>query len=172
MVTKPQDVVVALKFLLTGAKESYVELSKALGMSASEVHSAVGRLAKARLIDPETKEIHREALRNFLVHGVPYSFPVSLGELTRGIPTAWGAPAMSDQFGQSDQLPPVWPDPDGLVQGTSVRPLYPSVPQAARKDSELYALLALVDALRIGRARERNLAQKEISKRLNLHAST
>jgi hypothetical protein len=33
----------------------------------------------------------------------------------------------------------------------------------------LYELLALVDALRIGRARERDLAEKEIAIRLNRH---
>jgi hypothetical protein len=40
------------------------------------------------------------------------------------------------------------------------------VPGAARRDPALYDLLALVDALRIGRARERSLAEKEITKRM------
>lgn len=170
MVTKPQDVVVALKLCLHGARRSYADLGRELGLSASEVHAAVVRLGDARLIDPETKEIRREALRNFLVHGVPYSFPTRAKEMTRGMPTAWAAPAMSDKLGHSEQLPPVWPDPEGRVQGLSVRPLYPSVPGAARNDPELYHLLALVDALRIGRARERNMAEKEISEQLNIHA--
>ncbi|MEJ1973089.1 MAG: hypothetical protein WDM96_11715 [Lacunisphaera sp.] len=59
---------------------------------------------------------------------------------------------------------------EGRVQGAAVQPLYGSVPGAARRDPELYHLLALVDALRIGRARERALAEKEIGERLNLHA--
>jgi hypothetical protein len=123
------------------------------------------------LIDPETKRVRLEALRNFLVHGVPHAFPANLEEITRGMPTAWAAPAMSGMISSSDQLPPVWPDPEGRVQGTSVQPLYPSVPGAARRDPELYDLLALVDALRIGRARERALAEKEINQRLNSHAA-
>ena len=171
MLTKPQDVLVALKLCLGGAKQSYANLGQSLGMSASEVHAAVRRLADARLIDPETKEVRREALRNFLVHGVPYAFPASLKEVTRGMPTAWAAPAMVGKLGSTEQLPPVWPDPDGRVQGTSVQPLYPSVPHAARNDPELYDLLSLVDALRVGRARERTLAEKEISQRLNAHAA-
>ena len=44
--------------------------------------------------------------------------------------------------------------------------LYASVPGAARRDRALYDLLALVDAIRIGRARERALAEKEITHRL------
>jgi hypothetical protein len=71
----------------------------------------------------------------------------------------------------ADQVPPVWPDPEGSVQGVAVEPLYGSVPRAARQDPELYALLALVDALRIGRARERGIAEKEISQRLKPHVA-
>lgn len=168
MVIKPQDIVVALKLALDISLSSYALLGQALGMSASEVHAAVRRLIDARLVDPESKKVRREALRNFLVHGVPYAFPASPKGVSRGMPTAWAAPAMAGQV-QSDQLPPVWPDPDGQVQGVSVQPLYPSVPGAARRDPALYHLLALVDALRIGRARERSLAEKEIGQQLNSH---
>lgn len=170
MITKPQDIVVALKLTLGADDPSYAGMGKALGMSASEVHAAVRRLVGARLADPETKKVRLAALRNFLVHGVPYAFPVDPKEVTRGMPTAWAAPAMSAMISSSEQLPPVWPDPEGRVQGVSVQPLYPSVPGAARRDPELYNLLALVDALRIGRARERGFAEKEIGQRLNSHA--
>lgn len=172
MFTKPQDIVVALKLALGDSPLKYAELGQALGISASEVHAAVRRLLQARLLDPETKRVRREALLDFLVHGVPYSFPASPKELTRGMPTAWAAPVMAQKFNSSDQIQPVWPDPKGSVQGASVEPLYPSVPGAARRDPELYGLLALVDALRIGRARERAVAEKEISVRLIPHAAT
>jgi DNA-binding Lrp family transcriptional regulator len=170
MFTKSQDVLVCLKLCL-GADVSYADLGKALGMSASEVHAAVRRLENARLVDSETREVRREALLGFLVHGVPYAFPASVKEVTRGMPTAWAAPAMSEKFKSSDQLPPVWADPDGRIQGTSVKPLYSSVPVAARNDPQLYDLLSLVDALRIGRARERSFAEKELAQRLNVHAA-
>jgi hypothetical protein len=47
-----------------------------------------------------------------------------------------------------------------------LEPLYRSVPNAARADKQLYELLALVDAIRSGRARERELAVKELRSRL------
>jgi DNA-binding Lrp family transcriptional regulator len=159
-------VIVALKLCLHGAAKSYADLGRELGMSASEVHAAVVRLSEARLIDPETKKVRRESLRNFLVHGVPHSFPAKTKEMTRGMPTAWAAPARSARFGQSEQLPPVGPDPEGLVQGLSVSPLYRSGPTAARNDPERYHLLAPVDALRIGRTRERTMAEEEIFEQL------
>jgi hypothetical protein len=169
--TKPQDIVVALKLAMRGVELSYADMGKELGMSASEVHAAVRRLKEARLVDPDTKRVRLEAFRNFLVHGAPYAFPASLKQQTRGMPTAWAAPALADKFNSADQMPPVWPDPDGLVQGSAIKPLYASVPGAARRDPELYGLLALVDALRIGRARERALAEKEIGERLDRYAA-
>jgi len=95
---------------------------------------------------------------------------VSLGEVTRGMPTAWAAPVLAEKFLESDRLPPVWPDPEGSVQGVAVRPLYRSVVKAAQKNPELYDLLALVDALRVGRARERKTAADELKHRFEQYA--
>lgn len=60
----------------------------------------------------------------------------------------------------------MWPYAKGTTRGYSLAPLYPTVPQAAAKDAQLYELLSLVDAIRDGRARERNLAAKELQARL------
>lgn len=170
MIAKSQDVVVALKLALSGLGSSYADLALVLGMSASEVHASVRRLVEARLADSETKHIRRDTFRQFLIHGVPHVYPAAPKEITRGIPTAWAAPVLSQTIAASEQIPPVWPDPDGQIQGAAIEPLYASVPGAARRDPALYDLLALVDALRIGRARERSLAEKELTHRL-LHGA-
>jgi hypothetical protein len=52
------------------------------------------------------------------------------------------------------------------MQGQALSPLYPGAPEASLEDAKLYALLALADALRVGRTRERNEAAKELAKRL------
>lgn len=161
---------VALKLASEGGWDRpYAALAEELGLSASEVHAAVRRLGEARLLEPEGKKVRLAALRNFLVHGVPYSFPARSKEVTRGLPTGWAAPVMSGKVLSGDQLPPVWPDPEGEVQGVAVRPLYASVPKAARRDPKLYALLALVDALRLGRARERAIAERQLGELLLSH---
>jgi hypothetical protein len=82
------------------------------------------------------------------------------------MPTAHAAKPLADQI-TSDDLPPVWVAPEGTVRGYAVTPLYRSVPKAVKSDARWYELLALVDALRIGRARERKLAEDELKKRLN-----
>jgi hypothetical protein len=45
------------------------------------------------------------------------------------------------------------------------------VPKAAKRDPHLYELLALLDAVRIGRARERNLANDLVKKELLANGS-
>lgn len=167
---KSLDVVVLLKLLLKSKKLSYAELSKELFISASEIHAAVRRGIEAGLIDQLSRLPLRKPLEDYLIHGVRYAFPAKPGGLARGIPTAHAAPPLSTQI-RSDDLPPVWPDPEGTVKGYAIEPLYSSVPSAVKSDPVLYELLALVDALRIGRARERKLAEEELKLRLN-HACT
>ena len=45
-------------------------------------------------------------------------------------------------------------------------PLYPQAPEAVLQDPELHALLALIDALRVGQKREKTLAIGELKKRI------
>ena len=53
------------------------------------------------------------------------------------------------------------------MRGSALLPLYPKLPLAASKDQPLYELLALFDALRIGQAREREMARKLLEERLS-----
>ena len=135
-------------------------------MSPSETHSGIKRAAAARLFDEGRNVPLLKSLEEFLVHGVKYAFPPNRGPLTRGIPTSHAAPPLKEQIVQSADPPPVWPDPEGPVRGYEFSPLYKSVPKAAAHDSKLYELLALVDAIREGRARERDLAVNELKTRL------
>ena len=71
-----------------------------------------------------------------------------------------------DVISQPNEPPPVWPDPEGDTRGHEFSPLYKSVPKAVKKDNALYELLAIVDAIRDGRAREGEIAIKELKLRL------
>jgi hypothetical protein len=51
-------------------------------------------------------------------------------------------------------------------RGVALEPRYKTVPSAALRDSVLYEFLAIVDALRDGRARERKIAERELIKRI------
>ena len=164
MSMKPQDVVVLLKLISLGRPPVYAVLASQLFMSSSEVHAAMRRATEAGLLDPVSKMPIREALEEFLLHGLKYVYPPVRGTITNGIPTGYAAPMLSEHSLQAaNDLPPVWPDPKGTVKGYSLLPLYPSVTKAARHDKVLYKLLALVDALRDGRTKEQALAAKQLT---------
>jgi len=168
MTLKPQDIVILLKLTTIGDRPwSFSSLAYELGMSPSEVHGGIGRATTARLYDPHRKVPILKALLELLVHGVKYIFPPEKGQLTRGLPTSYAAPPLNSLLVQSDEPPPVWPTPEGGVRGYQFSPLYRSVPRAAASDEALYELLALVDAIRDGRARERELAVTELTARIN-----
>ena len=60
--------------------------------------------------------------------------------------------------------PLLWPLPEGQQRGVSLEPLHKNAPAAALRDPFLYEMLALIDALREGRARERKLAEQELDR--------
>lgn len=151
-----------LKLLCKKTPWSYHGLAEDLGMSASEVHSAVRRCREAGLYNPHTQQPNRVALQEFLVHGLRYVFPASPGPLVQGLPTSFAAPPMRRKFRFDGSEAPVMPWPDGPARGPEIAPLYRSAPLAASKDERLYHLLALVDALRTGRARERRVATEAL----------
>ncbi len=169
MILKPQDVLVLLKLVALGPGPwSYGGLASELGMSASEVHSAIKRAMAAGLA-VQGEESIRPNIRNleeFLLSGLRYVFVPELGLMSRGMPTAHAASPLVEKMVADDEPPPVWPDPEGEVRGMAFSPLYKSVPGAARRDPALYELLVLVDAIRGGRARERDIAMQELVKRL------
>jgi len=167
MILKPQDIFILLKLVAQGrGLWSYSALAGDLFMSASEVHAGVTRAVAANLMDPERSYPLKKSLEEFLIHGVKYAFPPNHGGLTRGIPTGYAAPPLKDLISQPNESPPVWPYPEGDTRGYEFSPLYKSVPKAALKDKNLYELLVILDAIRDGRAREREMAINELKKRL------
>jgi hypothetical protein len=168
MILKPQDVLVLLKLVSIYPHEwAYNTLAVDLGMSPSEVHAAVQRSIKAGLANQGDSQIkpNISRLEEFLVYGIQYVFVPDRGELTRGMPTAFAAKPLLGKIVMPDEPAPVWPDPEGSERGQAFSPLYKSVPKAARKDAILYEYLVIVDAIRGGRAREREMAVKELKLR-------
>jgi hypothetical protein len=162
---RPHDIVILLKIAAKGTNSWYMkDLSHELSISASEVSESINRSIIAGLIAPNKKRLMKLALLDFLEHGLKYVYPQQPGPIVRGIPTAHAAPPLNEII-VSDE-PYVWPSGKGKVRGQSITPLYPSVIDAVQKDEKLYELLALVDAIRVGRAREKEIAIKELKSRI------
>lgn len=168
---KPQDLLVLMKLCVAAGDDdlSFRKLADQTGVAKSEVHAAVLRLEAANLVIRANDGLVpiRDAVREFILHGARFAFAPVRGPISRGVPTSWGAAPLNRTINQSQESPPVWPDPKGTAKGPVLHPLYPTVPEAARRDARLYELLALFDALRDGRARERELAAKLLRERLS-----
>jgi hypothetical protein len=120
-----------------------------------------------------TRKIRRPSIEEFIEHGVRYAFPAQIGPAVRGIPTAQSGPSLRPHFSDEGSDQPVestlvWPHENGTVRGTSLTPLYPGAPVIAKSNPRLYELLALVDAFRVGKVRERRLAKTILSHTLNV----
>ena len=164
---KPQDILAILKVHSWDSTNwTYSSLAQSLGMSPSEVHAALERSEAAGLYYGSERKILKQAVLEFLVHGLRYVFYAQPGPLSRGLPTAHSAEPLKSKLVASPSEVYVWPDPQSAVRGQAITPLYRSVPQAASNDPELYALLSLIDALRVGRVQEQRLAASELEKRL------
>ena len=176
MALKPQDVYVVLKLVAQGARRApYSHLALELVMSPSEVHASVKRARASGLLHGPDFENRPNigALEEFLTHGLKYVFPAERGELTRGVATSYGASPLRAMIARTDDPIPVWPYPDGKQRGVSLAPLYKTAPMAALRDESFYELLALADALREGRVRERKIAENELHSRLRaVHAES
>jgi hypothetical protein len=130
---------------------------KRLRADASAGEDAQSKAAKAdNPVRPHSKQ-----LAEFALHGAKYAFAADKTPSTIGVPTSHSAPAFEGVFapGSEDY---VWPHPNGTKRGVGIEPLHPSVPFAAIQDAKLYEMLALFDALRVGRARERGMALERL----------
>lgn len=171
MTIKPQDIVVLIKLLARQGDKSWSQNSLAfeLCLSPSQINSALKRLVAAGLITPYYRPNKPlpiiQACEEFFIHGLKYIFPAKLGELVRGVPTSYCGPSLKEQIVMGNDPMPVWPYGEGDVRGVALKPLYSSVPESVIKhpDPLFYDLLTLIDAIRSGRAREKQIAIQEIS---------
>ncbi len=167
---KPIDLLVGLKILTS--KEGWTQMGVAteLCISSSQVNSAIKQLLEANLFTMRNGKPYPifSALRDFMIYGVPYCFPVKVGELSVGMPTAYAAKPLSDQISLGNDPIPIWPYALGKSRGMVLEPLHRNLPKALTEfpDDNLHEILIFLDALRIGRVREKNIARRLLIEKL------
>lgn len=161
----PLDVVILLKIISLGGQSwNQKPLAESLFMSQSEISKSVARSRYAGLLDFSGKNVRKLAFMDFLKYGIAVVFPQQPGAVVRGIPTAHSAPPLNQIIQSTEHY--VWPSGKGTLRGQSIFPLYPSVIDSVKNDQKLHELLALVDAIRVGRTREKELAINELENRI------
>lgn len=176
MVIKPQDIVVLAKLIAYKKDANWSQNSIALELclSPSQINSAFKRLVSAGLITPYQPP-HKpqpilKACEEFFIYGLKYIFPAKLGEVARGVPTSYSGPALKDYILPGKDPIPVWPYGDGQERGVALKPLYYTVPESISKypDPVFYHLLTIIDAIRSGRAREKEIAIQKLQEMFKL----
>ena len=141
------------------------------GISKSQINLSLNRCIDVGLATREREtdipRANRWALYRFIVHGIKYVFPTRPGSMTRGIATAFAAPILREKLMSAGENVPVWPHARGNTKGLAIEPLYRTATYAVKRDPQMYALLALVDAIRIGQPRESSLAASILQKELD-----
>lgn len=170
-VMRPQDVVILLKKISgNGRGMNGKQLAASLNISAAEVSMAMERNRAAQLVDSTKEHINILSLRDFIIYGLKYCFPTQPGRIVRGIPTASSASPIKEAIASNGESF-VWKDPSGSVRGQAITPLFPSIVKNVSEDPDFYALLAVVDSIRIGKSRERNTAIELLDKYLQDYGS-
>ncbi|MGB5322911.1 hypothetical protein [Lutimonas sp.] len=154
---RPHDIAILLKIASKGTEKWYMkDLANELQISASEISESINRSIIGGLISSDKRTLKKLALLDFLRSGLRYVYPQQPGAITRGLETAISAPPLNNEFFSDENF--VWPYGKGNVRGQAIEPLHPKTPEACLHDSKYYELMALTDAIRIGKAREQNLA--------------
>lgn len=177
---KPQDIVVLAKLLAHNIRNkswSQNRLAFELCLSPSQVNSALKRLVSSGLLtsyrSPNQPQPITQACEEFFIHALKYIFPTKPREISRGIPTSYAGPSLKNQIVAGSDPIPVWPYGEGEARGVALKPLYHSVPESLtiHPDPLYYDILTLLDAIRSGRAREKQIAIHTLSEILNIQKS-
>lgn len=155
---KSQDILVLLRSFLWRRRSWIIsDMAHSLGLSTSEVHASIKMLSSVSLMDNVTRKPNRTEMKKFILNSYRYLFPVEYGQIATGLPIGVDGPILSHDFPKSQEIV-VWPCLDGGSRGLVLKPIHHKIPSIAQKDAEWYALISLLDTLRIGKTRERSLA--------------
>lgn len=163
---RPHDIAILLKIASKGEESWYMkDLAYELGISASEISESINRSMIAGLISSDKKSLNKLSLLDFLKSGLKYVYPIRPGALVRGIGTAHSADPLRNEIMSAEDF--VWPSGKGNLRGQAIEPLHPKIPEACLRDRKFYELMALTDAIRIGKVREQKMAFEFIKQRMN-----
>jgi DNA-binding transcriptional MocR family regulator len=169
----PSDIYVLAGTLADADKKPTLrELARELHIDHTLVHRALKRAEEAGLYRSASKQVNRANFEELMTHAARFIAPAALGELTRGTPAAWAAKPVSKRIRQQgDEPPPVWPDIEGVVRGQALQPLHPAAVRASQESPALSDLLSIIDSLRAGDVRVRQVAADELHAVLSLKSS-
>lgn len=168
---KGADIYVLTGLLAQDEEWSYRSLAERLAVPHPVIQRALERAKSADLYLADRRQVHLPHFEEFALHALRFVAPAPLGSVVAGVPAAWAAEPMAHAIRSSaDELPPVWPFARGRVRGQAIEPLHRAAPEAVDGWPELGEILALLDSMRAGDARVREVAGRFLSRGLRERA--
>jgi len=167
MLKNIDNIVIVALHLWKSRFGSQAELAEMLGISPAGLSRSLARLDFARLITRRDLSVINLHAVEYLVHGFRWFFPARIGTRVRGLPTAHSAPPLNERISSQEVI--VWPAEFGTVTGLELKPVYHSIPALCVAHPEFYPVFSVLDSLRTGRARERELAARYIQEIFHGH---
>lgn len=129
-------------------------------MGEQHIQESLERLFAGHLVSRVTGHVHVASAKDVFL-AIPSIYPGQVTqETTSGLATAGDAPKIKNELRLIDGTPLVWqynllPEAPQRVVGIAVEPLFQQAPTTARRNEHLYFMLAVIDCLRYGKAREK-----------------
>ncbi len=162
---QPRDIVIALQLAHAGDAWTVRSLGDPIGVAPGSIHRGLERLASVGVYEPRGRSLNAAVLDELIRHGLRFVLGGGLGAETRGVPTAWGVAPLRERVSVSAPAP-VWPSPRGTERGPALTPIVDNAVALLDSAPKVATDLALVDAIRIGAARDRRLAMDLLLARL------
>lgn len=165
----PTDLYV-LAGALSSEEETWTlrELAARLHVDHTLVHRALKRAESVGLYSSNTGRVNAANFEELTIHAARFVAPARLGELVPGIPAAWAAQPISKIIRElENEPPPVWPSVHGKIRGQALQPLHPAAVQASQDTPAIAELLCVIDSLRAGDVRVREVAANALRETLN-----
>lgn len=154
-------------------------LGSSLGVSKTEVSASLRRCidnnllilmnsstnSLISLIDSDWN-VNKKALFELIKYAIPYLYPPKQLGLDYGVLTGFAAPVLKDELTSAGTSIYIWPSEYGTAFGQVLEPIYKTVAFASTHDQFVYNCFALIDAYRLGKAREKDIAIKLIEKEI------
>lgn len=154
-------------------------LGSSLGISKTEISASLRRCldnnllllinnssqSSLSLIDLNW-QVNKKAVFELIKYAIPYFYPPKQLGWDIGIPTGFAAPILADEVTSAGNSKFIWPSEHGNTYGQSLEPIYKTVAIASYNDKFIYNCFSLIDAYRLGKAREKDIAIKLIEKEI------
>jgi hypothetical protein len=165
---KPQDLLVVIQAAAVRQRWTVNLMAESLELPPATVHRSIMRCREMGLFSDDIARIDPYLVEEFLVHVVRFEFPPRWIGTSRGVPTAWSADPLKSVL-RSDRTSDtvVWPLEAGRRSGRGLEPIHPNLVKFEKSNPEVYAWGTLVDAIRIGGARDKSAAKELLTLRID-----